>query len=138
MSNSKIYALRLGPNSDLKLELESFAKTNNIKAGYIVTCVGSLKQACLRLANQKENTIWDQKFEIVSLVGTISTIHGMHLHASIADSTGATLGGHLALGNIVYTTAEIVIGDVTDVEFVREIDTITTYKELRIQPRERK
>jgi uncharacterized protein len=131
--NSKTYALRLKPNQDLKLELSNFIKSNKIEAGYIITCVGSLKKANLRLANQKEGKEWQEKFEIVSLVGTMSASHGMHLHASISDSTGKTIGGHLMDGNLIYTTAEIVIGEMTDIVFSRQLDSLTTYKELFIE-----
>jgi uncharacterized protein len=37
--------------------------------------------------------------------------------------------------NLIYTTAEIVIGEATDLVFKRETDSITTYKELAIYPR---
>ena len=133
MVNNHVYALRLSPNQDLKQEIASFAKANNIQAGYIITCVGSLKKANLRLANQPEATNWEEKFEIVSLVGTFGTDSGVHLHASISDGTGKTIGGHLMDGNLIYTTAEIIIGEVLDVKFSRKLDSITTYNELFIE-----
>jgi predicted DNA-binding protein with PD1-like motif len=74
------------------------------------------------------------KFEIVSLVGTLST-HGIHLHISISDKDGKTIGGHLEKGCLIYTTAEIVIGVSEDFIFVRTVDENTGYKELEIQPR---
>ncbi len=131
--NNRVYALRLRPNQDLKKEIMAFAKENDIKSGYIITCVGSLKKATLRLANQPNPTTWEDKFEIVSLVGTLSSESGVHLHASISDGTGKTIGGHLMDDNLVYTTAEIVIGEVLDLKFSRKIDSITTYKELFIE-----
>lgn len=133
MVNNHVYALRLGPNQDLKQEIMAFVKANNIQAGYIVTCVGSLKKANLRLANQPEATTWTEKFEIVSLVGTFGVDSGIHLHASISDGTGKTFGGHLMDGNVIYTTAEIIIGEVLDVKFYRKLDSITTYNELFIE-----
>ena len=133
MINNHVYALRLRPNQDLKQEIVAFAKANNIQAGYIITCVGSLKKATLRLANQSEATVWDDKFEIVSLVGTLGADSGMHLHASISDGTGRTIGGHLMDDNIIYTTAEIIIGEVLDVNFSRRLDSVTTYNELFIE-----
>ena len=48
----KIFALRLKPGQDLRVELEKFAKERNIKAGFMMTAVGSLKKAALRLASQ--------------------------------------------------------------------------------------
>lgn len=133
MVNNHVYALRLSPNQDLKQEIVAFAKANNIQAGYIITCVGSLKKASLRLANQPEATIWEDKFEIVSLVGTFGADSGVHLHVSISDRTGKTIGGHLMDGNLIYTTAEIIIGEVLDLKFSRKLDPISTYDELFIE-----
>lgn len=39
----KIIAFRLKPGSDLKTAIEEKSKEENIKAGFIVSCVGSLK-----------------------------------------------------------------------------------------------
>lgn len=132
-NNAKVFAIRLKPGEDLKKEIMVFAKANNIEAGFIITCVGSLKKATLRLANQPNTQIFDQKFEIVALVGTFSGTSGGHFHISIADSTGKTIGGHLADGNIIYTTAEIVIGEMTDMKFLRKPDSETTYDELFVE-----
>lgn len=133
--NMKVYALRLHPGQDLKRELEAFAKTAHLQAGFIVTCVGSLRKVALRPANQQVPLLRDAKFEIVSLVGTLSP-DGVHLHISLSDSTGATIGGHLLEGNEIFTTAEIVIGEAEHLQFHRETDPQTTYKELTIRKRE--
>lgn len=130
----KIFALRLKPNQDLKESIKNFVTSNNIEAGFILTTVGSLKQATLRFANQNDSKVLQDKFEIVSLVGTLST-HGIHLHISISDKDGKTIGGHLEKGCLIYTTAEIVIGVSEDFIFVRTVDENTGYKELEIQPR---
>jgi len=130
----RIFALRLKPNQDLKESLKNFVISNNIEAGFILTTVGSLKQATLRFANQNDSKVLQNKFEIVSLVGTLST-HGIHLHISISDKDGKTIGGHLEKGCLIYTTAEIVIGVSEDFIFVRTVDENTGYKELEIQPR---
>jgi predicted DNA-binding protein with PD1-like motif len=127
----KTYALRLRPHQDLRLELEAFAKANDLKAGFIMTCVGSLRQAELRLANQNETTHYEDKFEILSLVGTLSP-DGPHLHIALADGTGKMIGGHVQAGNLIYTTAEIVIGELDDLVFSRPIDPETSYDELAI------
>jgi predicted DNA-binding protein with PD1-like motif len=130
----KIFALRLKPNQDLKESLKHFVTSNNIEAGFILTTVGSLKQATLRFANQNDSKVLQDKFEIVSLVGTLST-NGIHLHISISDKDGKTIGGHLQKGCLIYTTAEIVIGVSEDFIFLRTVDENTGYKELEIQPR---
>lgn len=131
----KTYALRLHPNQDLKVELDAFSKKYNLKAACIVTCVGSLHRAVLRYANQEESVQLDDKFEIVSLVGTFS-IHGSHYHIAISDGVGNTIGAHLLEGCLIYTTAEIVIGELSNVEFLRQIDSETTYDELYVKTNE--
>ena len=49
-SGLKVYALRLKPNQDLFRELENFVRENDLKAAFIMTCVGSLTKATIRLA----------------------------------------------------------------------------------------
>jgi uncharacterized protein len=76
-SSTKVYALRLRPNEDLKKSLMAFAKKENLKAAYIITCVGSLQKANIRFANQPNGTAFTDKFEIVSLVGAFNTEGGI-------------------------------------------------------------
>jgi len=127
----KIFVFRLRPGQDLKEELNKIIVSKNIKAGFILTCVGSLEKVKLRLAEENIE-VFDEKFEIVSLVGTLSS-DGIHIHISLADKNGKVIGGHLKAGCIVYTTAEIVIGAVEDTVFSREFDKITGFKELRVK-----
>jgi uncharacterized protein len=125
-------ALRLSPQQDLKAELDAFALAQNLEAACIVTCVGSLTQAVLRLAGASEGTVYNGRFEIVSLVGTLSK-HGSHYHGAIADSTGHITGGHILRGCLIYTTAEIVIGILPNLSFQRTYDAATGYRELAIE-----
>lgn len=134
-TSNKIHAFRLKPNQDLKKEIEAFVKQQNIQAGYIVTCVGSLTQSNIRFANQPNGTMANGHFEIVSLTGTVS-INGSHLHISISDSTGKTIGGHLLDQNLIYTTAEIVIGESNNHIFTREKDGTTPWEELQVKKKE--
>ena len=127
----KIHAFRLLPGQDLKQEIQAFAHRNNIRAGWIATCVGSLTQVHLRFADQPDGSLFTGHFEIVSLVGTVS-IHGCHLHLCISDERGRSTGGHLLEGNSVYTTAEVVMGETGGLEFLREADAETGWKELRV------
>ena len=127
-----IHAFRLKPGQDLRKELETYVRNQGIEAGWIATCVGSLTQAHLRYANQPEGTTVTGHFEIVSLTGTVST-YGCHLHLSISDIRGRTIGGHLLENSIVYTTAEIVLGESKDLVFTREKDGTTPWDELQVQ-----
>lgn len=127
-------ALRLQPGQDLKVELDNLAQSRSIEAACILTCAGSLTKAVLRYANQEHAVELDGYFEIVSLTGTLSR-HGSHLHIAIADGTGQTIGAHLLEGCKVYTTAEIVIGILAEVSFLRTVDLQTGYPELEIANR---
>jgi uncharacterized protein len=133
-SRMAVRALRLGPGADLKRELSRFARENGLRAGVVLTCVGSLTRAVVRLADQPEGTSFEGKHEIVALVGTLSP-DGDHLHMAVSDSSGRTIGGHLMVGSLVYTTAEIAVGELTDLAFARETDPATTYRELAIRRR---
>ncbi|RYY99910.1 MAG: DNA-binding protein [Chitinophagaceae bacterium] len=132
---TKTHAFRLKPGADLRKELQAFADARGIEAGWIATCAGSLTSYNIRFANQPEGSRGDGHFEIVSLTGTVSK-NGSHVHLSIADSTGRTLGGHLLEGNIIYTTAEIVLQEDTDLRFTREKDGSTPWEELQVKKRE--
>ncbi|MBD1908402.1 DNA-binding protein [Trichocoleus sp. FACHB-832] len=129
----KVFAIRLKPNQDLKKSLKEFTVQQDIKAGFILTAIGSLKQATIRFANQNDSTVLNDKFEILSLNGTLATT-GIHLHITISDKQGKTIGGHLDNGCIIYTTAEIVIGESENFTFLRTLDEQTGYQELEILP----
>ena len=91
-------------------------------------------QICLRLANatatnKNETVSLQERFEIVSLTGTISR-HGCHLHMALADHQGNVVGGHVLEGCEVFTTAEIVIGECVNQVFSREHDEDTGFDEL--------
>ena len=128
-SSIQSFAFRALPHEDLKKSILNFAKKNGIKAGAIVTAVGSLEQINLRFANQKQGVIRNGHYEIVSLVGTFSDL-SCHLHLSVSDTTGQTCGGHLLDENLIYTTAEIVLLQLSDLEFDRMEDPTYGFKEL--------
>jgi predicted DNA-binding protein with PD1-like motif len=129
----KTIAFRLKPGADLKQSIEVVVAERNIVAGFIVTCVGGLEQAVVRMAGAKpaaqDIRTYAGDYEIVSLVGTVS-VHGVHLHMSFSDSEGVARGGHLKEGTIIHPTAEIVIGYEEQVTFSREFDEETGFDEL--------
>jgi uncharacterized protein len=86
----------------------------------------------MRFANQQQGASATGHFEIVSLVGTVST-NGSHLHIAVSDSLGHTIGGHLLEGNLIFTTAEIVIGYTNKYTFTRKEDGSTPFKELQVE-----
>ena len=132
----RVHAFRLKPGDDLLSEIQRHVDEAQIEAGWIATCLGSLTDWTLRFADQSAGASGTGRFEILSLSGTVSK-HGSHLHLAIADSAGNTIGGHLLKGCRVYTTAEIVIAESTELEFTRANDGTTPWKELQIRYRAR-
>ena len=129
------HAFRLKPGDDVKQEIDTLVAGKGIKAGYIATAVGSLTHYNVQFANGDNGDSATGHFEVVSLVGTVS-VHGSHLHISVADGDGKMIGGHLQDGNKVYTTLEMVIVETKDLVFARENDGSTPWKELVIRKAE--
>lgn len=123
------YTFRLRSGQDLFDSIQAFVQEQNVQAGCLLSGVGSLTHAALRLANRDSFSEFHGYFEIVSLTGTLS-IHGSHMHISMADEEGKTIGGHLGSGCKIYTTAEIVIAVFDDVSYKREFAEDSGYEEL--------
>ncbi|MCJ2544054.1 bifunctional UDP-N-acetylglucosamine diphosphorylase/glucosamine-1-phosphate N-acetyltransferase GlmU [Synechococcus bigranulatus str. 'Rupite'] len=128
----RIYPLRLCPGQDLKQELEQFARQQPLQAGFVLSAVGSLTQATLRLADQTEDHLLVERLEILALHGSLCA-DGLHLHLTVADCQGKTWGGHLRPGCLIYTTAELVLADSLEHRFSRQLDPTTGYLELQIE-----
>jgi predicted DNA-binding protein with PD1-like motif len=125
------YTFRLKSGQDLFDSIEVFVKEKHIEAGCILSGVGSLTHATIRQANREFSSEYDGHFEIVSITGTVS-IHGSHLHISISDEDGKTIGGHFESGCKIYTTAEIVIAVFNNVVYKREFAEDSGYDELSV------
>jgi uncharacterized protein len=125
------YTFRLSPEQDLFDSIQAFVMEKQVQAGCVVSGVGSLRHATLRLADRSYHSEYTGPFEIVSITGTVS-VHGSHLHISIADSDGKTIGGHFESGCKIYTTAEIVILVFNDTIYKRELAEDSGYEELTV------
>ncbi len=125
---------RLHNGDDLKAEIVKLAEKEKIPAGCIVSAVGSLTEANLRTVVKDGVPVfkkWVEHFEIVSITGTVSK-YGHHIHISISNVKGETFGGHLSEGCLVSTVVELVILVFDDMEFKREFDESTGFKELKV------
>jgi predicted DNA-binding protein with PD1-like motif len=114
------FTFRLKPGQDLLDSIEVFVADNKIEAGCVLSAVGSLTHVTLRLANRDTYNEYEGHFEIVSITGTVST-NGSHIHVSISNGDGVTIGGHLVSGCKIYTTVEIVLAGFDDVIYKREL-----------------
>jgi len=132
MEKIQAYTFRLKPKQDLFKEIKTFVDEKGIEAGIILACVGSLTTATLRLANSTSYDTFKGPFEIVSLTGTVSA-HGSHLHISMSNGDGPTIGGHLVEGCLIYTTAEIVIAVFPEIVYEREHCEASGHAELVIK-----
>lgn len=129
----KHLAFRLEPGQLLKEEIEQ--RTQHIPAGVVLSMVGGLESAVLRMAGATPGSQVVKEFsgplEIVSGTGTVSA-DGCHIHVSVSDVNGNVIGGHLKNGCRVAFTAEIVISLLEDVSFTRTMNEKTGFKELTI------
>lgn len=120
---------RLQPGDDLKKSLMALQMKYKIQAGVMISSVGSLKVAEMRLASAKKSKKMNGPFEILGLNGTVG-VGGIHCHLTIADQKGLVQGGHLMDGCIILTTCELVVCLIQKVTFKRLLDSQTGYKEL--------
>lgn len=102
-------------------------------SAFVVSGIGSLSNARLRFAGAESETSLEGMFEILCLSGTL-TRDGAHLHMALADERGHVVGGHVCYGNMVRTTAEVLLAQLTEWTLARERDANTGFNELVIRP----
>lgn len=125
--------IRLRPGDELQESIEQHVADAGIGAAYVVAGMGSLSTVRLRFAGVPEIETFQGDFEILTLSGTLSP-DGSHLHASVSDAEGRVWGGHLGTGNIVRTTAEVLVAVLPTWSFTREHDPASGYDELVVRP----
>ena len=130
----KAIAKRLIDGQDLMTEIIKVVNENHIKAGVVLSAVGSLKESNIRVPviNGEVKYINPVNVEIDNVHGTVSE-NGIHLHITVSDVQGGVMGGHLKEGCIVRTTCELVIGILDNIEFNREADELTGFDELIVR-----
>ena len=124
--------LRLHPGQDLRLAIE--AALGDYRAAFVLQGIGSLSVAQLRYAGVDTAAALRGDLEILTLAGSLAP-DGAHLHMAVSDAQGQVLGGHVAYGCIVRTTAEILLAVLPDHAFSRELDVEGSgFNELVIRP----
>ncbi|MGB7595600.1 MAG: PPC domain-containing DNA-binding protein [Erysipelotrichaceae bacterium] len=128
----KTLVFRILPKQDLRQEINSHCRSANVKSGCIISAVGCVSTAVVRIADGKTMQTKQADMEIVSLTGTI-TSDGDHLHILCIDNDHQPFGGHLKEGTLVNTTCEVVIADFSDEWTLhRSFDMQTGYDELTV------
>lgn len=125
----KEFALRLKNGDDLKKKLEEICIEKHFNTAIVLSGVGSLKKAHIRLAGALNELEIEEDFEIVSLMGTISNGKA-HLHISLSDEISNCIGGHLKEGSLINTTGEIVLGVLEEYTSERVYDEATGFDEI--------
>jgi predicted DNA-binding protein with PD1-like motif len=132
------------PGDDLYMSLKKIAKEHGIERGILLSAIGSLKDVVF--VNVRPHTGIPVKpedmieiaeagpFELLSLEGNFfpSQEDGepvIHLHAILGTSSGAVTGGHL-LKAIVFTTAEIILGNLAGSSVYKAKSDVTKRMEL--------
>ncbi len=123
------HAFRLTENQDLKGELMQYAREHHLSSAVILSAVGCIKHLHIRLAEAIDEIDIDGNYEIVSITGTLNQ-DDCHIHISVSDNKGQTIGGHLKNGTLIHTTSEIVLLSMDEFTFKREFDHHTGYNEL--------
>ncbi|WP_139117210.1 PPC domain-containing DNA-binding protein [Endozoicomonas atrinae] len=126
-----VLATRLTQGTDLKIAVQELVNKHRVSAGSLVSCVGCLSKINLRLAGAETTLVTEGSFEIVSIMGTLTPSH-QHIHIAVADRKGHVMGGHLLEGNIVDSTAEVIIHSYPQLNFSRTFDSSTGYTEMVI------
>jgi len=131
----RMVVTRLREGQDLKQSIEKLVRAMNISAATIMSGVGSLDVAVLRMAGaeagrQDIRTLLGP-FEIVSLIGNVGQDR-THLHMAVSDHDGRVTGGHVKEGCEVHTTVELVLAVEDNLAFGEENDAVTGFGELGI------
>ncbi|SFC57760.1 hypothetical protein SAMN05216344_1236 [Polaromonas sp. OV174] len=134
--------LRLNPGQDLRAALEAAVRSHHCRAAFVLCGIGSLSEARLRLAGADQPLGLSGDSEILSLCGSVavnetdSGLHSSsHLHMALATASGEVLGGHVAPGCLVRTTAEVLLALLPEWTLTREPDALTGYDELVVRVR---
>ncbi len=134
----KTLPIRLTPGQDLRTALEAAVQSQNCHAAFVLSGIGSLSTAGLRFAGAEQPERLTGDLEILSLSGAVAfdgAKSSSHLHMALSTATGQVLGGHVAAGCIVRTTAEVLLALLPEWEFAREPDVLTGYDELVVRVR---
>lgn len=101
MEPMKPLPIRLTPGQDLRAALEAVVLAHNCRAAFVLSGIGSLSTAGIRLAGAAQPTRLTESMEILTLSGTVAAggdKTGSHMHMAISTATGQVLGGHVAPG----------------------------------------
>eukprot|EP00747_Dinoflagellata_sp_TGD_P207882 gnl/TRDRNA2_/TRDRNA2_81409_c0_seq2.p1 gnl/TRDRNA2_/TRDRNA2_81409_c0~~gnl/TRDRNA2_/TRDRNA2_81409_c0_seq2.p1 ORF type:complete len:230 (-),score=35.97 gnl/TRDRNA2_/TRDRNA2_81409_c0_seq2:149-838(-) len=117
--SGRLFTLRLRSGAELKSSLLQFIQDEGLRRAAVVTCVGSLNCACLRISEMPAESATpassrqlrlSEKVEICALAGMLEAGKpSCNLLLSLAKQDGSLIGGYMAENCVVNTTAEVVL-----------------------------
>jgi predicted DNA-binding protein with PD1-like motif len=132
----RMIATRLHEGQDLKQTIERLVAAMNVSAATVISGVGSLNVAMLRMAGAAAEKQDIRRIagplEVVSLIGNVGQGR-THLHMAVSDTEGTVVGGHVKEGCEIHTTLELVLAVEDKLTFSEAMDPDTGFGELRIQ-----
>jgi uncharacterized protein len=125
-----VHLLKPAFGSDLLKEIEKFVQAESINLAWL-SGVGAVSRATIRYYDQPKQE-WvdlelDERLEIVGMVGNVSLMNGqpiVHIHVTLADSSGRCYGGHLAHNTSVFNL-EILLTTLSGPPVTRKLDPQT-------------
>lgn len=128
VTTSREFLLRLENGADWRGQIEEFAASEDIEAGWFVA-MGAVRGAEIWFYDQAEteyrSVTFDEPLEVASCVGNVSLLDGeqfAHTHAVLSRRSGQSLAGHLNAGT---TFAGEVYLRAFDATLEREHDEVT-------------
>jgi predicted DNA-binding protein with PD1-like motif len=129
LRSGRCFLCSLDHNSEIVASITALAKALGVETG-AVTAIGALQRAEIGYYDQETHEYGtieiDHPMEIASLTGNISIRDGkpfLHAHATLADSDGNLLGGHLQSGTVF--AAEVYLRELEGRPLVRRHDPTT-------------
>jgi len=114
LDNRKTFLLVFDTGDEVIEGILSFAKENNLSAGYI-SAIGAVSSAQLGFFNWETKSYddipVDEQTEVVSLTGNLAIFDGaprVHAHALLSKQDGTCIGGHV-IKAIVRPTLELML-----------------------------
>jgi len=133
---STVGMIRVVPGSDVIEGIEEACRKLDIKAGAVISCIGSLQGASVLVAVPLNNKIGAGYSEPIKLEGPLELLSGqgtigqdeegaitVHLHGVVSDREGGLHGGHFVRGeNPVLITCEMLLARIEGIPIVRDYD----------------
>jgi predicted DNA-binding protein with PD1-like motif len=126
----RIFTGRLPMGADLYESISRICTEEDIKIGKI-TVLGAVTKAAVAYYEQDKKEYkaitFDKHLEILNCTGNVSLKDGkpfVHMHATLADSQGGVLGGHVTTGTLVFA-CEVTIEELEGKALDRRLDQIT-------------